>query len=107
MEPLTLAVGAGIALVSWAVGRVTGRREREALSPRAVCEGCTHGLSYHGDDGGCHGTDRRTKYDEHGYNRGQHDFPCTCRRYVGPVPAERMLASLPRQLPEGDPPKTP
>jgi hypothetical protein len=105
MDPITLAVGAAIALVSLGIGHLTGRRRRTATSdastPRSICEGCGHGLSYHNDGQKCHGTDRRTKYSNDGSNLGQHDFPCTCQQYVGQIPADRLLATF-QQLPRSD-----
>jgi hypothetical protein len=95
MDPITLATGALIALVSLGIGHLNGRRTRKRVGPApAECDGCHHGLSYHNDGGKCHGTHRRIKYSSGGSNLGWHDVPCTCQQYVGPVPADRMLASF-------------
>lgn len=78
MEPFTLLTGALIAFASFGLGHLNGRRRQLSAAPRSVCEGCDHGLSYHLDGVRCHGMG------------GQ----CSCQQYVGPIPADRMLASF-------------
>ncbi|WP_330249421.1 hypothetical protein OG874_24180 [Nocardia sp. NBC_00565] len=84
-DPITLAVGAGIAGVGWAVGRF-GRRT-PAASARARC-GCGHDLALHDPQAGeCHAeTNRKTGYGIREWVR------CGCRRYTGPVPIEDFFS---------------
>ncbi|CCH34813.1 hypothetical protein ABZ816_19815 [Actinosynnema sp. NPDC047251] len=95
MDPVTLIAGAVIAMAAFGLGNLTGRRRTPTGPPRAICEGCEHGLSFHDEHGKCHGTTKaRAKY------VGEHTTPCTCVQYVGEIPAERILASFtpPRPL---------
>ncbi|MEU4801851.1 hypothetical protein [Actinosynnema sp. NPDC023587] len=99
MDPVTLIVGAAIALAGFGLGHLTGHRRREPFEPRpAICEGCRHGLSFHDENGRCHGITKSTnKY------LGSHDVQCTCVQYVGEIPADRVLASFtPPTLPPAD-----
>ncbi|MEV0678214.1 hypothetical protein AB0I60_17035 [Actinosynnema sp. NPDC050436] len=99
MDPVTLIVGAAIALVAFGLGTLTGRRRREPPAlPRATCDGCEHGLSFHDERGRCHAKTRtKSAY------VGAHDVPCTCVQYVGEIPADRVLASFtPPVLPRDD-----
>lgn len=99
MEPLSFLAGALVLLIGILLGRslLFRRRPRSAKPPPAVCEGCGHSLSYHEDDT-CHAEEKRSLYSKSGSYKGKHYVRCQCRRYVGHVPAERMLASFP--LPE-------
>lgn len=95
MDPISMIVAIGIAIVSGTIGYIGGRRHRKTHVPAlAVCEGCEHGLSFHDDDGACRAETARTRYDSIGSKTGKVWVPCNCRKYVGPVPAERMLASF-------------
>lgn len=93
MEPVTLITGAAIALAGIGVGRLTGRRSRTRFEPPHICRGCEHGFSYHDDDGKCHGTEDKTSYSGTGGPIGSRDVPCTCQRYDGEVPADRVVAN--------------
>lgn len=98
MESIELVVGAGIMTFGLSAGYVTGRvaqrRKRSQESPKAICEGCGDGLSYHSDDDGCHALHTRTLYDSIGNNIGKEHYRCTCQQYVGHLPADRMLATF-------------
>jgi hypothetical protein len=81
MDPLTLIVGALLALVFFALGRKSV--QRQALlpgdgtpPPKPIC-GCNHGLHQHDlKSSKCH-----YKF-----------LPCDCLRYTGPLPAEEFIA---------------
>jgi hypothetical protein len=84
-DPISLAVGAAIAGVGWAVGRF-GRR---LPADRAVARcGCGHDLALHDpQEGGCHAElGRKTGYGARVW------VQCTCRRYTGPVPVEDFFS---------------
>ncbi|MFI7547025.1 hypothetical protein [Actinoplanes sp. NPDC049599] len=90
IDPLSLAVGALIALAGFVAGRVTHRRP-ETPQPQAIC-GCGHGLGQHDNSGErCHAEIGRPVHNKHGEVIGQQYVPCTCRRYVGPLPIEQFL----------------
>ncbi|GAA3475628.1 MULTISPECIES: hypothetical protein [Streptomyces] len=95
MDPLSLLVGAGIAVTGFLAGRFGGRRrtaERPEL-PEPVCT-CGHGLAYHDQESqACHGLVKTPVEFDKVY--GAVDFEmrqCTCRRYVGPVALETFYA---------------
>lgn len=91
-DPITLAVGAGIAGVGWAVGRF-GRRS-PAGSAVARC-GCGHDLALHDPEAGtCHAELVRKTYG------GPVWVQCVCRRYTGPVPVEDYFSRP--IMPSGD-----
>jgi hypothetical protein len=102
MDPLTLIVGALLALVFFALGRMSGRRQAIASGqappppPKPIC-GCTHGLHEHDLEGGkCHAEIKKWA-GQHRDKRGElwdnYKFvTCGCRRYTGPIPAEEYLA---------------
>lgn len=100
MDPLTLIVGAVLALVFFAMGRMSGLRQAKSLPggkpPKPVC-GCDHGLHQHDlKSGKCH-ADIKTWAGQHRDKRGElwdnyKWIPCGCRRYTGPIPAEEYLA---------------
>lgn len=93
MDPVTLLIGAGILLTGGMIGNIAGRRRVKAAGPpKAKCEGCDHNLSFH-DESRCHGHTKRDVYDD-GEWIGTDYVPCTCQQYVGPIPADRMLASF-------------
>ncbi|MFD6156820.1 hypothetical protein ACFWF7_19795 [Nocardia sp. NPDC060256] len=84
-DPITLAVGAGILGVGWAVGRY-GRRGRvggKAIQSVAKC-GCGHDLAIHDAQAGeCHAEERRSIAPA-----TWEWVRCPCRRYTGPLPVE-------------------
>ena len=98
MEPISMAIGAALLIAGSAGGFTAGRRQRH--NPKAICEGCAHGLSYHDSGGLCHATHQQAEWADGSLNRYIY-VQCTCQQYVGPVPADRMLASftLPPALP--------
>ncbi|MEV4129652.1 hypothetical protein [Nocardia sp. NPDC049707] len=83
-DPITLAIGAGIACAGWAVGRF-GRRS--AAQPAGAQCGCGHDLALHDPKAGtCHAElGRKTMV-------GRVWVQCTCRRYTGPVPVEDFFS---------------
>lgn len=91
---LEMLLGGALVLAGQAFGALL-RRTRSPKIPEAYC-GCRHHLSKHDPQTGeCHQT-------VPGYNRNGlwGAQPCGCRQYVGPVPAELMLASFkPREMP--------
>jgi hypothetical protein len=100
MDPLTLIVGALLALVFFVLGRVSGLRQAKLLPgssspPKPIC-GCGHGLHLH---------DLKTNQCHHEYKKEDGQFykdghlwdrfqwtRCECKKYTGPIPAEEYLA---------------
>jgi hypothetical protein len=80
IDPVSLVVGAGIALTAYALGRLDHRRRRAPTGePPPIC-GCGHHFAQHDPDTNrCHA-------------RTEGLLPCTCRRYAGPIPLNRYLA---------------
>ncbi|MFI5717896.1 hypothetical protein [Nocardia sp. NPDC051750] len=88
LDPLSLAVGAGLVVIGWAGGRFGVRRARSGRKLPARC-GCGHDLALHDRaTGTCHAEDSR---------RGTHGLrewvQCHCRRYTGPTPLEDVFSS--------------
>ncbi|BDT96733.1 hypothetical protein IFM12275_67090 [Nocardia sputorum] len=88
VDPLSLAVGAGLVGVGWAFGRFGHRRARSKGRFLARC-GCGHDLALHDRaTGNCHAEISR---------KGTHGLRewvgCQCRRYTGPTPLEEVFAS--------------
>ncbi|GAB3499399.1 hypothetical protein [Nocardiopsis coralliicola] len=108
MDPVTLVIGAAIALGGVAVGRLLPRRERpearRALpeappqpAPQPIC-GCGHHLVFHDQESKlCQAQiiipDRWTTGDRHPY-AGQEGVyrQCKCQGYRGPVPVDEYYA---------------
>jgi hypothetical protein len=90
---LDTVVGAGVGVVSYAVGQARGRRQRArdpfADDPEPVC-GCGHHFSLHGDDNTCRGV---TRVIEQTTRDGKTwvTQSCGCARYTGPEPLPRYL----------------
>lgn len=79
IDPLSLAVGAGILFAGFLAGRF-GRRPRAVA---ATCS-CGHGLAYHDrQTGHCYAEKSR---DMHNYRGAIEWVRCSCRRYIGPEP---------------------
>jgi hypothetical protein len=94
MDPLSLAVGAGILAVGFLAGRIGRRTGRRPPEESPIC-GCTHHRSMHDPESGeCRGEIRRGNWFD-----GVHYVGCTCQRYGGPVPIETLWT--PPVLPEG------
>lgn len=97
MDPVSLLVGAGIAALFTLVGRFTRRADRTKTGePRPVC-GCGHELAFHDPKTSeCHGLvdGDPVGYEAHGYPTAYKKVRCSCRQYVGPVPADQLLASF-------------
>lgn len=68
-------------------------RSRKHLGPDPVC-GCGHHLSLHSlATGQCRDViSRGHTYDNKGNYIGEHNRYCTCQQYVGPKPAEMVIA---------------
>ncbi|MFX0576834.1 hypothetical protein [Nocardia nepalensis] len=83
-DPITLAIGAGLAGVGWAVGRF-GRR---SPANRAVAQcGCGHDLAMHDPQAGvCHAELGRKTAGVRVW------VQCGCRRYTGPTPVEDFFS---------------
>lgn len=90
LDPLSLAVGAGLVATGWVVGRLghrrTARTGRKQLPARC---GCGHDLALHDrKTGTCHAESSR---------RGTHGLrewvQCHCRRYTGPTPLEDVFSA--------------
>ncbi|MEU1982123.1 hypothetical protein [Nocardia sp. NPDC019395] len=88
LDPLSLAVGAGLIAIGWAGGRFGLRRTRSARKLPARC-GCGHDLALHDRAAGtCHAENSRKGI--HGLREW---VPCNCRRYTGPTPLEDVFSS--------------
>lgn len=110
MEPISLIVGSALFVAGLVTGRVARRRGTPLGDPTAAtCDGCAHSLTYHNTDGTCSQQIKRRHYNLNGDRSGHKWVQCGCRQYVGPIPAERMLASfpLPTSGDENGPPTTP
>ncbi|MCM6778230.1 hypothetical protein NDR87_32580 [Nocardia sp. CDC159] len=99
-DPISLAVGAGLLGVGWALGRFGRRPARrgqfEQLS--STC-GCGHDLAMHDRaEGVCH-----TEISRKGTHGLREWVRCGCRRYTGPTPIDELIASP--SLPPLDTPK--
>ena len=98
MDPVSLVVGAGLLIAGFLSGRFSRRRGAGGTNgPKqlsAIC-GCKHGLEQHDPETkACHGrTLQRNVYSKEGKWLGTQWIDCTCRRYVGPVPAEEILGT--------------
>ena len=92
MEPFTLAVGGGIALLFFIIGRVNRKPQRDPSEP--ICA-CGHALAYHDPKTNeCHKavTGKPIRYDVDDLPTAWETVQCSCRQYVGPLPAEMMLS---------------
>ena len=103
IDPISLAVGAGLFAAGLVVGKLTRRQDPAGTTSQPIC-GCSHGLEQHDPETKvCHGQilhkDARTEYGEW---IGNQWVPCSCRQYVGPKPFEELYA--PPLLPPQDTP---
>lgn len=95
MDPISLLVGGGLALlpawIAFVIGRATGRatERRKIAHPQLICS-CGHAPGSHeGTTGRCHEEKERTRYTESGGWGGREYVPCTCMSYDGPEPLPR------------------
>jgi hypothetical protein len=80
IDPVSMVVGVGLVAAGVAIGKIS-KRTRHGSEP--IC-GCGHSLAEHErDTDKCHGENPRDRH--HGW-AGQEWVPCTCQRYVGPLP---------------------
>lgn len=101
MDPLTLIVGALLALIFFAIGRVSGRRQaiESGRAPRPpappIC-GCDHGLHEHDlKNGKCEAQYKKPmgqKRDKSGELWDTWEWTqCGCKQYTGPIPVEQFF----------------
>lgn len=86
-----------VAVAAGGGGLTIGRRRGAKADPFAPVCTCRHWLSYHDPETGhCHGTRNGDPlaYDELNYPTAWKQEPCTCRQYVGPLPADHVIASF-------------
>ncbi|MCZ2823831.1 MULTISPECIES: hypothetical protein [unclassified Modestobacter] len=103
MDPISVLVGVGAVLLGQAIGYVQGRRHRAPKPIQAIC-GCGHGMSMHNaETERCHGmmNGDPLKYDSDKEPTAYKQVPCTCQRYVGPLPIDQVFS--PPLLPPSDP----
>jgi hypothetical protein len=95
MDPLTLIVGALLALAFFVLGHASGRRHVtvNGQAPQPIC-GCDHGLNMHGTDGKCHEIDTvPIEWDLYSRPVSWEKQPCGCQKYVGPRPVEELFST--------------
>lgn len=94
IDPISLAVGAGLFGAGLLAGKLTRRHTGAGTTPKPVC-GCSHGLEQHDPDTKeCHGeTLHRDARSTSGIYLGNQWVACTCRQYVGPKPFEELFVS--------------
>lgn len=85
------------------------RRPKNALPelPKADCQGCGHSLSYHDPDThSCHEQVQGAPIKYNPLSTAVLAYglrQCTCRQYVGHLPADQMIATFnPHPTPRGD-----
>lgn len=82
IDPLSLAVGAGLLSAGFLAGRIGRRRRSHAIKPSEPVCGCVHHYAMHDPTSGrCHGVVKLP------YNQ---ERKCTCRVYTGPEPLPSM-----------------
>lgn len=92
-DPITLAVGGGLALGGWLAGRFgRGSQSGNHTAPgtATVCS-CGHGYGSH--DGPCRAEIERPHYHSYGGRSGYEWVPCPCQAYDGPEPLPRVWAT--------------
>lgn len=78
IDPLSMAVGAGLVGVGVVAGRFWRPARAESRVPHEYFCGCEHALSFHDPETGrCHGIIRN-------YSTDFESVECTCRHYDGP-----------------------
>lgn len=110
MDPFSMIIAAGIAIVfggtGIGIGKRLGRRSLAAAENNRRC-GCTHALSFHDPKAGeCLATVRGApvRYSLLLDNPVEWAWvQCPCRQYDGPVSAEQIVAGFQPRLPESSP----
>lgn len=107
LDPLSLAVGAGLLGAGFLGGRFRRPRARPPTPQPETCA-CGHALAYHDrQTGACaKRVKQESDWDAYGGPVEYEYVECACRRYVGPLPVEDVLGygpNLARHL-EGNAP---
>lgn len=93
MDPISLAVGAGILVFGVLAGHISGRRAaaRRRDRPQEPICGCGHHRALHNPDTLRCGTSVEVQlYNRSNYPAGTKWVPCACQRYVGPEPISTL-----------------
>ncbi|WP_067835391.1 hypothetical protein [Nocardia lijiangensis] len=89
LDPLSLAVGAGLIGIGWVFGRFGHRRRAQSEAKSLARCGCGHDLALHDRaTGNCH-----AEFSRKGTHGLREWVRCTCRRYTGPTPLEEVFTS--------------
>lgn len=110
-----MIVGAALLVFGFIGGRRARRRHpgagggaiAAAAEPKPVCA-CKHALAFHDPRTNvCHGqiNGDPLRYDSFHHATAWKRVQCTCRQYVGPIPADQVLANF--TLTHGTEPPTP
>ena len=90
MDPVSMAVGAGLVSLGMFIGWVIGARSRvdggvggNRVLPICACE---HPYGAHLDGGECQEDVERPHYNEYGSRNGFEYVDCVCAKYTGPEP---------------------
>lgn len=88
MDPISIVVGAGVAVAGFVAGRISRRKTaaKSAMSSTPICT-CEHGLHDHDPSTNeCHGLidGDPLRYDSFNNPRAYKKIRCTCRQYTGP-----------------------
>jgi hypothetical protein len=96
----TLGTGLGCGAIAWIGGYATGRKPMPPKQPKPIC-GCGHHLAMHDPQtGACQvAVKTATQWSRKGTYAGDDPlpthfeyYPCSCRQYIGPKPADVFLA---------------
>lgn len=82
-DPLSLATGAALLAIGYLSGRIVRPKTTTPAPALAMC-GCKHNLSQHDPiSRSCHADIQHARFSTY--------TPCTCRQYIGPIPAEQYM----------------
>lgn len=90
MDPMGIAIGGGLVIAGWLMGRVGRKRGKSSDSTPALLCSCEHGYGVHQSGGTCHGDVKRPKYNIVGSWVGNEYAACPCQSYDGPEPLPRV-----------------